>query len=217
MNSKETLVHDVAQRNGLSEGAVTVLLSALESSGYTMAQFNHPELGGMGQWSGGMTMIGDASNAELKAKVQSVCSDLAKGMKSDKSDKSSPTPTPALSSSLNISEQGAASTPGSAKKVSTNSERSLSEAGDRSDDKNWWPDTFGAISSSGSQNGCDYVYSRETSRLAIRQDSEVIIYDTGEHEIFGVAQEQGHSTSLKFESQLGPVNLDDLPRLAKVD
>jgi hypothetical protein len=43
-----------------------------------MAQFNHPELGGMGQWSaGGMLMIGDMFNHALKARVDALCRDLA--------------------------------------------------------------------------------------------------------------------------------------------
>jgi hypothetical protein len=45
-----------------------------------MAQFSHPELGGMGQWSGGMTMIGDLSNSELKGRVERVCLELAEGV-----------------------------------------------------------------------------------------------------------------------------------------
>jgi hypothetical protein len=43
-----------------------------------MAQFNHPELGGMGQWAaGGMIMIGDMFNNGLKARVDALCRDLA--------------------------------------------------------------------------------------------------------------------------------------------
>jgi len=43
-----------------------------------MAQFNHPELGGMGQWAtGGMIMIGDMFNHALKARVDALCNDLA--------------------------------------------------------------------------------------------------------------------------------------------
>lgn len=35
-----------------------------------MAQFNHPELGGQGQWMPGMLMIGDMFNTALRAKVE---------------------------------------------------------------------------------------------------------------------------------------------------
>ncbi len=56
------IVEDAARRYGMSTDAVRVLLEALVASGGGMAQFNHPELGGMGQWSsGGMIMIGSHS------------------------------------------------------------------------------------------------------------------------------------------------------------
>ena len=43
-----------------------------------MAQFNHPDLGGMGQWSqGGMTQVGDMFNQTLKERVGALCSTLA--------------------------------------------------------------------------------------------------------------------------------------------
>src|SRR5690349_5566969 len=43
-----------------------------------MAQFSHPELGGMGQWTqGGMVMVGDMSNHGLKQRVDAMCADLA--------------------------------------------------------------------------------------------------------------------------------------------
>jgi hypothetical protein len=46
------------------------LLQALVNSNGTMAQFNHWELGGGGQWMrGGMTMVGDMFNYGLKSKV----------------------------------------------------------------------------------------------------------------------------------------------------
>ena len=57
------IVEDAARRYGMSIDAVRVLLEALVASGGGMAQFNHPDLGGMGQWSGG----GDDSNNKATA------------------------------------------------------------------------------------------------------------------------------------------------------
>jgi hypothetical protein len=72
------LVEELARKYGVSINAVTTLLQAVISGRGTMAQFNHPELGGPGQWSrGGMTMVGDMFNNALKAKVDGICSDLA--------------------------------------------------------------------------------------------------------------------------------------------
>ena len=42
-----------------------------------MAQFSHADFGGMSQWSPGMTMVGDMFNAQLKSKLDALCSDLA--------------------------------------------------------------------------------------------------------------------------------------------
>lgn len=42
------VVASLAQRYGLSVDAVTTMLQAVMLGGGTMAQFNHPELGGAG-------------------------------------------------------------------------------------------------------------------------------------------------------------------------
>ena len=44
----QNIVAQVAQRHGVSADAVLTLLRALAAGHGTMAQFNHPELGGMG-------------------------------------------------------------------------------------------------------------------------------------------------------------------------
>jgi hypothetical protein len=63
-------INDLAQHYGVSADAVMTLLQALLNSKGTMAQFDHRELGGAGQWMpGGMTMVGDMFNHGLKAKV----------------------------------------------------------------------------------------------------------------------------------------------------
>ena len=54
------------------------LLGALAHGNGRQAQFNHPELGGMGQWSqGGMIMVGDMFNQGLKHRVDALCNELA--------------------------------------------------------------------------------------------------------------------------------------------
>jgi hypothetical protein len=70
--------NDLAQHYGVSADAVMTLLQALLNSKGTMAQFDHRELGGAGQWMpGGMTMVGDMFNHGLKAKVDGLCSELS--------------------------------------------------------------------------------------------------------------------------------------------
>jgi hypothetical protein len=71
-------VHDLAGGEGVSPGAVLALLQALVNGNGAMAQFNHPELGGPGQWMrGGLTMVSDLFNDALKARVNRLCSELS--------------------------------------------------------------------------------------------------------------------------------------------
>jgi hypothetical protein len=59
-------IEEVARRYSVSTDAVMTLLQALVNTNGNMAQFNHPELGGGGQWMrGGMTMVGDMFNYNL--------------------------------------------------------------------------------------------------------------------------------------------------------
>ena len=54
----------------MSFGAVEHLLYAIMAGQGYQAQFNLPDLGGMGQWSlGGLSMVGDMFNNQLKARV----------------------------------------------------------------------------------------------------------------------------------------------------
>ena len=75
--NEESLVARVALRHSISQDAVRTILRALRSGGGSMAQFSHPEFGGMSQWSPGMTMVGDMFNNGLKSKLDAVCSELA--------------------------------------------------------------------------------------------------------------------------------------------
>lgn len=71
-------IAEIAQRHGFSTDAARTIAEALRHGGGQMAQFNHPELGGMGQWvAGGMIMIGDMFNDTLKGRVAALCRDLA--------------------------------------------------------------------------------------------------------------------------------------------
>src|SRR5271155_6250887 len=71
-------VGEIANRNGVSLEAALALVDSLAQGGGRQAQFNHPDLGGMGQWSqGGMIMIGDMFNQGLKYRVDALCNELA--------------------------------------------------------------------------------------------------------------------------------------------
>lgn len=71
-------LRSVAERHGVSLDAVRHLVRALERGHGTMAQFDHPDLGGMGQWfAGGMVMVGRMFDDALKARVGALCTELA--------------------------------------------------------------------------------------------------------------------------------------------
>jgi hypothetical protein len=79
---------------------------------------------------------------------------------------------------------------------------------------NWWPSDLGQPSSSGGQNDSRYAYFPNPRRLAINRGGQVSIYDTLDHQIGGVQQQQGgNSGSLSFSSQFGTFSVDSLPLL----
>lgn len=68
---------EIANRHGVSLDAALALLRAIAVGRGAMAQFNHPELGGMGQWlRSGMVMVGDMFDAGLKRRVGALGAEL---------------------------------------------------------------------------------------------------------------------------------------------
>ena len=74
----DTQLESLAAKHGFSVGAVSQLYTAIQAGNGTAAQFSHPEFGGMGQWMrGGMLMIGDMFNQNLKGRVDALCNELS--------------------------------------------------------------------------------------------------------------------------------------------
>jgi hypothetical protein len=74
----ENIVNDLSRRYNLSHDAVIHMIGAVNNGGGSMAQFNCPELGGSGQWMrGGMTMVGDMFNNDLKNTVNNLCAEIS--------------------------------------------------------------------------------------------------------------------------------------------
>src|SRR5687767_9106169 len=72
-------IDELAERHGFSREAVMSMLGSVARGHGTMAQFDHPEFGGAGQWmDGGMTMLSDMFNRSLKVRVGALCTDLSK-------------------------------------------------------------------------------------------------------------------------------------------
>jgi hypothetical protein len=79
----------------------------------------------------------------------------------------------------------------------------------------WYPAELGSPASSGSQNNIRYAFfPAPVSRLAIEINGEVSIYDTLNHHISGVSQQQGNGFSVLFTSQMGYVDILNLPLIA---
>lgn len=185
------IVANLAQRYGLSVAAVTTMLQAVMLGGGNMAQFNHPELGGSGQWMrGGMTMVGDMFNHALKARVDSLCHELAGLLASEPL-----CVAPAASQSQ--SQNG----PAAVSLFVSGANRSGS----------WWPADLGAPSATGTQNQWRYAIFPAARCLAIDLNGQRTLYDTLDHQISGVGQQQAGDASFTFTSQHGLVRVADLP------
>jgi len=77
----------------------------------------------------------------------------------------------------------------------------------------WWPSDLGEPSTSGSQNDMRYAFFPDKHRLLIEQDGKLATYDSADHRISGVSQQQSSGRNLAFTSQTGPVDLSDLKKL----
>lgn len=79
---------------------------------------------------------------------------------------------------------------------------------------NWWPGDLGFPSSSGGQNDSRYAIFPNTQRLAIQINGVTRIFDTGEHRIGGVQQQQGSGYgTASFTSQFGTFDVSSLREL----
>ncbi|WP_411826425.1 SHOCT domain-containing protein [Luteolibacter sp. AS25] len=76
---------------------------------------------------------------------------------------------------------------------------------------NWWPGNLGSPSSSGSQNNIRYAFFPQAQRLVVERNGDVTVFNTLNHNISGVSQQQGGNTSLTFSSQFGTISTLNLP------
>jgi hypothetical protein len=182
------LMNDIANRYGVSAHAVEHLFSAVLAGQGSQAQFNHPDLGGMGQWSqGGMIMIGDMFNGNLKATVSNICNELS-----------------------DLARNAALQVPAASHQTQYQGDTTSLFVPSSTGYGNWWPDDLGYAASTGAQNDLRYAFFPASRRLAISIQGRVAIYDTGSHQIGGFSQQQGGDQSLTFTSQYGLVRVSEL-------
>jgi hypothetical protein len=88
----------------------------------------------------------------------------------------------------------------------------LEETDERST-SHWWPANFGVPSTVGSQNAMRYAFFPSSKRLVIDDNGEMTTYDTGDHVIVGVGQQQRQAQSIVFSTVKGMLDLGSLPRI----
>jgi len=199
-------INDLAQHYGVSADAVMTLLQALLNSKGTMAQFDHRELGGAGQWMpGGMTMVGDMFNHGLKAKVDGLCSELSQILAMQPF-----VPFPAGFRSQSQRNGGGQHERGRDVLDTGSVSLFVPEAPGRASGE-WWPAELGFPNGAGAQNQVRYAYFNQKRRLAVELNGHVTVYDTLDHQISGVSQQQGRGGSLTLTSQHGTVSVSTLP------
>jgi hypothetical protein len=193
---EQSIIESLSQRHGFSPGVVEHLAMALIAGHASQAQFNHVELGGMGQWSsGGMIMIGDMFNNGLKHRVDVLCSEIAAYIRSGELS------GPKVDRPYQSQSQGDGN----------------SFFYQSSSHSNSWPQHLGQPSSTGAQNNLRYAFFPASRRLAIDVNGQITVYDTKDHNIGGFSQQQSGDQSLTFTSQHGLVRVSELELVPSAD
>jgi hypothetical protein len=203
------VVNDLAQQHGFSTDAITHMLFAMRAGNGSMAQFNHPEFAGSGQWmQGGMVMLGDMFNNSLKGRVDSLCQALGNLLLSQ--------PGLLQTGSFQSQSQGGGGNYGQYQgNFSGGNNLGSSALFARDPEQEWWPKDLGSPNATGNQNSMRYAYFATARRLAVKVGSSVWVYDTQNHQIGGFSQQQGPGGTIQFSSQYGPVNLSLLPVVSR--
>ncbi len=194
---------DLAREYGFSQDAVIHMMQAMLRGRGGMAQFDHPEFAGSGQWMrGGMLMIGDMFNHSLKARVDGLCQAIAQRLGSLQSQ-------PATAGSFQAQSSGGWAAAASMAPMAPmgGGAEPLFVADPRD---TWWPAELGTPSAVGSQNDMSYAFFPIAGRLAIQSNGQVSVYDTGHHQIAGVSQQQGSGGAVVFATPAGTVSLSSL-------
>lgn len=195
-------IDDIARRHGISQDAALSMLDAVIRGNGSMAQFSHPEFSGSGQWMrGGMTMVSDMFNHQLKSRVDALCLELSNLVASQ----------PDLlrtGSFQSQSQNGQEQYHGSGSYDSGGSNAASLFVPPPPD---WWGPELRWPDSTGAQNGVRYACFNQARRLAIEVNGTVTIYDMLDHQISGFSQQQSYGGTLSFSSQYGLIDVASLP------
>ena len=210
MNLQQTIGR-LSERYQVSAEAVETLARAMQHNGGRLAQFDHPELGGHGQWMPGMTQIGDMFNRPLRERVENLCRDLSRAFddREGRAFPSSTTPEEPRRSDKTAMEPMKPMEPMQGMKP-------MKPMKDM-DSEQWWPESLGGSpNTAGGQNDIRYAYFAGKNRLAVdRGGGKVSVYDTTGHKVSGVQQKQGSGgNGLVFTSERGEMDLDSLKEVS---
>jgi hypothetical protein len=228
-------VNELAQRYGFSQEAVIHMMFATLRGRGRMAQFNHPEFAGSGQWmGGGMLMLGDMFNHALKARVDGLCQSIAGLLASQpelfpagsfqsqsQSGGGQQMQTGAGSQQMQVGGgQQMQTGPGGMGPMTPMPMSPMAPMGSGgslfvADPRDtWWPKELGTPSATGSQNEVRYALFPGVGRLAVEVNGQVSVYDTGGHHIAGFSQQQGPGGAVVFTTPSGSVSLSSLSAVA---
>lgn len=212
----ERTLNDIAQRHGFSYQAVLSMLESVINGNGSMAQFNHPEFSGSGQWMrGGMTMVSDMFNNYLKGRVDALCNELSNLIANQ--------PDLLRSGSFQSQSQGGQGSFGSSQQQSHygggQQQGNFGPTGAVSlfvppapgTSGDWWPSDLRWPNSTGAQNNVRYAHFAQARRLVIEVNGHVTVYDTLDHQIGGFSQQQAIGGTLSFTSQYGLIDVASLP------
>lgn len=231
------LIATLAAGHNISESAVETLWQAVEAGNGTAAQFNHPELGGMGQWmAGSMAVVSDFNEAHMQETITQLCTTIATYLQNravaadygvmDQRQTQSQWSNPGGIVPSNVVPPRPTTAQSISASSTTDQKRSTADAAQpntqtatvrQSAGQQWWPDSLGLPNNSGSQNDMYYAYFAMHQRLALRIGNQVAIYDTGEHQISGISQRQSGTQNIGFRSPLGEVSLTQLKKLQEYE
>lgn len=214
--SGQQAINDIAQRHGFSVDATLSMLDSVINGNGSMAQFNHPEFAGSGQWMrGGMTMVSDMFNNYLKGRVDALCFELSNLVANQ--------PDLTRSGSFQSQSQNGGRNQGQEQTSRGGYGVSQQQGGGGfgaaslfvppapGTSGDWWPSDLRWPNSTGAQNGVRYAYFAQARRLAIDVGGTVTVYDTLDHQIGGFSQQQSVGGTLSFSSQYGLIDVASLP------
>ncbi|MGS0753416.1 SHOCT domain-containing protein [Roseateles sp. GG27B] len=212
----QQVINDIAQRHGFSTDGTISMLDAVINGNGSMAQFSHPDFSGSGQWMrGGMTMVSDMFNNQLKNRVNSLCAELS-NLVVNQPDlvRSGSFQSQSQNGGQNHTQQQAShSGQGNSQQQGQGGFGSSSlfvpPAPGSSGD--WWPADLRWPNSTGAQNNVRYAYFAQAHRLVIDLGGTVTVYDTLDHQIGGFSQQQSVGGTLSFSSQYGLMDVSQLP------